>query len=288
MRPDPSNLSFAALTSFCLFSSAAIAQDHIAAPMIGSQTETAQALTPYADKVAAIKANFRSQYMRVGRPRIAIFWNRKLDDQLSQWYTPSRRIDTRNHWGGGGFTATQRRVDVEGRFDRRPQPGELAGFEFGAGLTSTLINAGVEIIDRDTIMRLTQREVEPIEDGVVISDYQQIEMDALAAHADLFVEVLYVPQADADSPFTVMITIKEVRTGKVAAMFRSEKSLLPEGATQTRWVATGDGYRQEEVPVENVAAVPVADGIALGTPEHLGWNVALQTMSELSRFWDRV
>lgn len=287
MRPDLSTLLFAALTSVCVFTSAAIAQDHFAAPMIGSQPEPSKAETPFADQVASIKTAFRSQYRRVGQPRIAIFWNRKLDDRLSQWYTPSRRIDTRERWGGGGFTATQQRLDVENRFDARPQPGELAGFEFGSGLTRTLINQGVQIVDRDTIMRLTQREVQAVEDGVVVSDYQAIEMDALTAHADLFVEVLYVPSADADSPFTVMITVTEVRTGQVATMFRSGKSLLPDGATQTKWVATSDGYRKQEVAIENVAAVPAADGIDIGSPEHLGWNVALQTMTELTRFWER-
>ncbi|HIK63715.1 MAG TPA: hypothetical protein EYG02_01635 [Henriciella marina] len=205
---------------------------------------------------------------------------------MSQWYTASRNIDTRDYWRGGGFTATQRRLDVEDRFDDRPQPNELAGFEFGAGLTRTLINAGVDIVDRDAIMRLTHNRTEAVEDGIVVSDYQEVEMDALSEHADLFIEVLYAPTAGSDEPLTVMISIKEVRTGKVAAMFRSRKTSLPEAATRTEWVAGRSGYEQREVPVENVEAVPSADGIAVGTPEHLGWNVALQTMQELTRYWN--
>ena len=242
--------------------------------------------TSYADSINAIKANYRFLYEQEGRPRIAIFWNRKFDDQLSQWYTPSRTVDTRDdYWRGSGFTATQKRLDVEGRFDTRPQPGELVSFEFGSGLARTLLNSGTEIVDRDAIMRLTHRQAGEAAEGVVVSDYQEVEMDALIDYADYLAEVLYAPADPVNGPITVMISIKEIRTGQLISMFRSRVSVLPAPATQTEWIATNTGYVRQEVPVEDVTAPAAMDGIAVGTPEYLGWSVALQTMEALSGYW---
>jgi hypothetical protein len=280
-----SRILAAALLGGSLLAGTAAAQDHMAAPMIGAP-KPQPIDTSYADNINAIKSTYRFLYEQEGRPRIAIFWNRKFDDQLSQWYTPSRTVDTRDdYWNGSGFTATQNRVDVEGRFDTRPQPGELVSFEFGSGLARTLLNSGTEIVDRDTIMRLTHGKAGEATTGVVVSDYQEVEMDALIDYADYLAEVLYAPGGSADGPITVMISIKEVRTGRLVSMFRSRVPALPEPATRTEWVVTGSGYARQEVPVEDVTAPAVADGIAVGTPEYLGWTVALQAMEALSGYW---
>tara|TARA_R110002051_G_scaffold273597_1_gene334230 strand:+ start:5519 stop:6379 length:861 start_codon:yes stop_codon:yes gene_type:complete len=270
------------LTGVVLASGTA-AQEHAAAPMIGSPPPPVSK-PGYAAEIASIKTTFRQNYQMAGRPRLAIFWNRNLDDQLSQWYTQSRNIDTREHLYGEGFSATQRRLDVEGRFDDRPDTGELASFEFGAGFTRTLLNAGVEIVDRDTIMRLTHRDVEAIAENIIVADYQQVEIDALVDYADYLAEVIYSPESDDDAPFSVMITIKEVRTGRMVSMFRSRNTSLPQPSLKYEWVATESGYARQAVASEDVNSSLYADGISPGTPEQLGWNVAIQTMNELSQY----
>lgn len=261
------------------------AQDAEPARMLANTTPpaTSQAVMNH---VIGVKTAFKGQYARAGRPRIALFWNRKLDDQLSQWYTSARNIDTHESaWQSRGFTAAQQRENVEGRFAYRDQPSELAGFEFGAGLTRTLINAGTQIIDRDAIMRLEHGKASELADGVVLTDYQEIEMDALLDYADLYAELMYAERSAAGDSFTVMVSIKNVRTGQTIAMFRSRPNALPAPATRTQWVPGAQGYERFEVPTEDAAVPALADGIEPGTPEYLGWMVALQTMEALSAFW---
>jgi len=264
---------------------AAGAQDHAPAPMMASRA----APDPGPDTAAAterLKSDFRRAYSRVGKPKLAIFWNRKLDDQLSQWYTGSRNVDTREGgWNGGkGFTASQKRIDVENRFDDRPQPDELMSFEFGSGFTRTLLSSGVDIVDRDAIMRLTHSKAKEAADSVVVADYQQIEIDALAGYADYLAEVLYAPSASDDAPLTFMISIKEVKTGRVVSMFRSHNAMAEQNFTY-KWVGTEDGYHRRRVLNPTARNAYDADGMRPGTPEHIGWSVAIQTMGELTKHW---
>lgn len=271
--------------AMCLgISLSAFAQDHQAAPMIGQHVPEARGPS-YSQQIAATKLEFQNAYNLQGRPRIAIFWNRKLDDQLSQWYTASRNVDTRDNWFGKGFTASQKRLDVEDRFDGRPQPDELSGFEFGAGYTRTLLNTGVEVVDRDTIMRLMHGKTKEAADSVVVADYQQVEIDALFEYADYIAEVLYAPGDVGGDPLNFMISIKEVKTGRVVTMFRSKTDTLPEVEYAPEWVVGENGYEQIEVPVSDPTNPLTADGITPGTPEHIGWSVAIQTMTALSKHW---
>ena len=260
-------------------------QDAEPAAMRGN-ARPVQASRDVADHVRNLKSSFKDSYAFAGRPRIALFWNRKLDDQLSQWYTASRSVDTREGaWSSSGFTADQTRQDVEGRFGYRDSPSELAGFEFGAGLTRTLINSGVQIIDRDAIMRLKHGAEPELTPGVVMTDYQEVEMDALLDYADLFAEILYAAHSQSASDFTVMISVKEVRTGRTIAIFRSRESILPEASRRTTWVAGERGYERVEVVTEDVSALAAGEGIEPDSPEYLGWMVALQTMEALSDYW---
>ena len=274
----------ATVVIFSIFPIKASAQDHPAAPMIGELAVEEPSQNAHLD-VNRIKADFSHAYVGAGRPRLAIFWNRKLDDQLSQWYTGSRRIDTRGGWWGGkGFTATQQRIDIEDRFDGRPQPSEVDAFDFGAGFTRTLLNSGVDIVDRDMIMRLTHSDAKEAADTIIVADYQQVEIDALIGYADLFAEVLFAPAQSGDENINFLINIKEVNSGRVVTMFRSDSN-LEEAAYKYEWVGTAQGYRKIKVPDESAINAYDADGIRGGSPEHVGWNVAVQTMEALTRYW---
>jgi hypothetical protein len=259
------------------------AQDHAAAPMIGAPEVQPDTSSAYRQAIKT-KSEFRRAYRNAGKPKLAIFWNRKLDDQLSQWYTASRNIDTRDGWWGKGFTARQNRLDVERRFDNRPAPEELRGFEFGAGYTSTLLSNGVDIVDRDAIMRLTHSKSKEAAPNIVVADYQQVELDALVGYADYFAEILYAAPQNGDANLNFMISIKEVKTGRLITMFRS-RNVMPQQDYQYKWSATADGYKKVKVPVIYDQNPYDGDGIAPGTPEHIGWNVAMQTMQALTKYW---
>lgn len=230
------------------------------------------------------KAEFRRAYNQVGKPKLAIFWNRKLDDQLSQWHTASRNIDTREGgwYRGKGFTATQNRIDVENRFGENSRNGDIQNFEFGSGFTRTLMNSGVNIVDRDVIMRLTHSEAKEAADNIIVADYQQIEIDALIGYADYLAEI--TRSGGQDEGASLFISIKEVKTGRLVAMFPSRNQVSEENFT-TEWVTTDSGYRKVRVPVRNARNAYDADEITPGTPEHIGWSVAIETMRALTKYW---
>lgn len=232
-----------------------------------------------------IRANFERAHNGAGSPTLAVFWNRQLDDQLSQWYTGSRTISTHNNsWKGEGFTATQERIDVETRFDDRPQPEELAGFEFDSGFTRTLLGTGVKLVDRSAIMRLTHSDEAEVADGIIVADYQQIEIDALKGYADLIAEILFVDGGESELVF--LVTIKEVATGQIVTKFRSKPYSFGQ-RYEEQWVTTANGYEKISVRVEDESAPYLRDDIDPETAEYVGWSVALQTMQALTKYWSR-
>lgn len=235
--------------------------------------------------ISGIRSDFQQAHTGAGRPTLAVFWNRQLDDQLSQWYTGSRTISTHNnYWKGEGFTATQERLDVETRFDDRPQPNELAGFEFDSGFTRTLLGTGVSLVDRSAIMRLTHSDAAEVADGIIAADYQQIEIDALKGYADLIAEILFVEGGESELVF--LVTIKEVATGQIVTKFRSKPYSFGQ-RYEEQWVTTANGYEKMSVRVEDPSAPYLRDDIDPETAEYVGWSVALQTMQALTKYWTR-
>jgi len=278
-------ISLSGVALMISLSSTSTSQDAPGAPMITQNNPIVQNNNAF-DSALKTKDEFKRAYFRAGKPKLAIFWNRKLDDQLSQWYTSSRNIDTRKGWwsGGKGFTATQERLDVEGRFDDRAQPNELLGFQFGAGFTRTLINTGADIVDRDTIMRLTHSQAKEAADNIIVADYQQIEIDALIGYADYIAEILYTPSQPDSDQLTFLISVKEVKTGRLVAMFPSYTTTDETNYTY-EWVTTPSGYEKVKVPVVHERSPYDSDNVQPGTPEHIGWNVAMETMAALTKHW---
>lgn len=252
-----------------------------------TETKAASKQTNTGEMVNILKKNFKLAHNRAGRPKLAVFWNRQLDDQLSQWYTASRNISTHDNWyKGKGFTASQTRLDVETRFDDRPQPNELAGFEFDSGFTRTLLSSGVDIVDRASIMRLTHSKEKEAADKIVVADYQQIEIDALKDYADIVAEVLYAQENNKTGVPIFLITIKKVSDGRIITKFRSRPTQF-EQQYEEKWVTTENGYEKQRVPIVDEEAPYLADGIEKGSLEYLGWSVALQTMDALTDYWSR-
>ena len=257
---------------------------HDAAKMI-TEAPVVQSEPTDARIIGDIRSNFERAHTSVGHPTLAVFWNRQLDDQLSQWYTGSRTINTRNnYWNGEGFTATQQRIDVETRFDDRAQPEELAGFEFDSGFTRTLLGTGINLVDRSAIMRLTHSDAAEVADGIIVADYQQIEIDALKGYADLIAEILFVEGGERELVF--LVTIKEVATGQIVTKFRSKPYSFGQ-RYEEQWVTTENGYEKMSVRVEDHSAPYLRDDIDPDTAEYVGWSVALQTMQALTKYWTR-
>lgn len=263
-----------------------------------------------------ILSQFRSAYDNSGNPGIAIFWNRKFSDRLSQWEALARRSVTgeastnaadifkkqgdikkedvlgsaigslnnskpsgevlgsyeRNVQGGSRILAAEyieRKLDKEQRLGM----GESRDFEFNAGFMQPFLSSSAKIIDRQAIMRLVERDNARDAGSEMIADYQKVETDALIGYADYLAEIVFTPNSSADLGMSFMVSVKEVATGRVVAMFKSDGTPPKKPVQPDQYIATASGY-QKAVPEDKV-----------GTPQEVGEQLAYETMEALTRIW---
>ena len=271
-----------------------VAQDHQPAKMmVQPQTKAAQDVVTLSGVRASVLQTFTENYENQGEPKIAVFWNREFDDQLSQWYQVFRRsqageaamneddkfvpIDAnesyeRNVSGGSRIIASEY-AEIRAETREREGLNEADSFEFSSGMTETFLQASARIVDRQAIMRLVQRD-KAIEAGTeIISDYQKIETDALIGYANYFVEVLLTPDSSGDAGFSFMVKMTAVDDGQVVAMFKSNANKPFEQPPETRWVATSSGFEK------------VTDKRKIGTTHDVGQQLAYEIMEKLNAVW---
>ena len=238
--------------------------------------------------------SFVKAYEKEGNPSIAIFWNRKFDDQLSQWYQEIRLSQTgetsvkasdkfepkggdepayeRNVSGGGKIVSAQY---VESRVDEVKRTGlnESESFDFSAGFTTTFLSVPAKIIDRQAIMRLIQRDNSEEAGAEMISDYQKIETDALIGYADFLAEIILTPDPSGDTGWAFMVTVKSVSNGQVIAMFKSTGNKPLDSSVKDKWVSTENGYEKQTPKRE------------IGQPNEVGAQLAYEMMKSLTKIW---
>lgn len=261
--------------------------DHAAAPMLSSGVDKSAAQVTR----KRIVSSFRDAYEREGEPRIAIFWNRKFDDQLSQWQANWRKSRTGEvaekssekfePTGGSqapyeksssGGTKIVSALHGETNAEKQEREGfsESTQFAFSSGYLNPFISTQVKVLDRDAIMRLVQRDQAKQAGAEIMADYQKVETDALVDYADYVAEILLAPNADANLGMRFMVSVKEVATGRVVAMFESEGDAP--GARKSNWVATSEGFKKAK-PNE------------AGAPFDIGEQLAYETMQALLNSW---
>lgn len=201
-------------------------------------------------------------------PRVAVFWNRTFDDQVSDWSSNTRGVvsargslkgevpDGKVNLDGQGQVAAQ----GEYRSNRRAAPAGPA-FELQSGLVSQLNDAGVTVVDRDAIMRITDNALETGDFSRLSPDQRRLEMRALGEHADM----LLVFRKLAHDKFE--IEVLDVRDGAIRAML-SSNGVPPEKDKSRQWKATDHGFQKVEQTV---------------TLDEIGQELALQTLAKLGR-----
>ncbi|MBK1667250.1 hypothetical protein CKO28_04230 [Rhodovibrio sodomensis] len=250
----------------------------------GRETPSAEQSGPGA---AAIRADFARAYANVGSPRMAVYWNRPFSDRLSQWVALGRlRIEQRAS-GAGTFEGSDGRqgrmrmestesasVVLEGNAgqdqrDRRLDP--LAAAEFETGFSRPMLAGGAELVDRATIMRVTESNIGRGAGQERLDDAQLVETEALKSFADLLVQITMLDDADAplDTAFRVRVT--RITDGVIVAdmVTRGRKELKSQ---QRSWTATAGGY-VEDGRTESVRVAA------------LGRFVARETMQALAERW---
>jgi len=259
------------------------------------------AVEPVSEKAyAASITRFKQAYASANSPRIAIYFNRALSDEVREWFTPTRSVVTgrgqKVSVGGGSAIVTPggavvdagSEAKVEGQTDTdrgiaaynqrhienmaRESPEESWMWRFEDNFLQPFIKGGAKIIDRATILRLaaaTEKQGDPYSLDAV----KKIEMDALIGHADILVEILVTRDHASPSGYAFRATAKEIKTGTIVGSvtktgrdYRYEKSFEA--------VATPSGYKLRK-------------GSAALILENVSQELSVDLMNSLSISWKK-
>lgn len=202
-------------------------------------------------------AMFGAAYQRAGRPRIVVFWNRELSDSVSTEY------DEVTHFSGNSdssVTALGNRVSGNQSADAQVTTGihrseqgrdselsERGDWRVESIFASDLVDAGVDLIDRATIVRITGKDIRQL-----FSNQQSNEAKALIGHAEILLEVLQTSDPDAPLGTAFKVSAKDIRSGRILAQFVT--SAAPP-QRKARWVIGDSGFVKETLPAANDRSV---------------------------------
>lgn len=255
--------------------SLAASQSHEAAPMMApaqkpltdSDLQNERSVPQRLESEEAILDRFRAAFDG-NTPRVAVFWNRAFDDQVSDWRSSTRGVVSAR--GSLKGNVPDGNVDLQGqsqiaaqgeyRSNRTTGPASPA-FELQSGLVSQLTEAGVTVVDRNAIMRITDNALETGDFSRLSPDQRRLEMRALGEHADM----LLVFRRIADDRFE--IEVLDVHSGSIRAML-SSNGVPPEKNKARQWKATDHGFQKVEHTF---------------TLDEIGGELALQTLASVAR-----
>lgn len=229
----------------------------------------------------AVREAFRRFYQQAGSPRLAVFWNRSLDDQLQEMEADSRvvvsRTTARRSDDGGTLSTNtsenETSVSVETRKNARTSPLSVtAGWRFRSGFLGPFVEEGAKMIDRDLIMRLTAASRGLDRPFRPVRDRQLIEMLALKDHADLLIQIVLESAGESKSGALFHVSVIDIKKGQILGSFVHDATFAKETRGSRKWKAIRGGF----VEVEH-AESPKAD------LERMGRVLASQAMVVLSR-----
>ncbi|MFQ5353110.1 MAG: hypothetical protein ACE5D3_08555, partial [Candidatus Binatia bacterium] len=228
---------------------------------------------------------FRGIYGEKGRPRVAVFLNRELSDDVRDWSVAGRAVvafdghETRQRPGAPEATSekfngavgiaavVEEEAGDSGKRDLGA--GEAWSWAFEDGFVQPLLQAGVRVVDRATIVRLAGAE--STHSATQPAPAKKIEINALKEHADIFIEVLIARSPFSTNGFEFKATAKEVQSGLVLANVTSMNWAAHARRGRTI-VATADGYK-------------VARQLAPRDAGVVASHLAIDLVSELARTW---
>ncbi len=234
---------------------------HEAAPMMVDPTAFAR---DQAAAVASSQARFKQRYDQAGKPRLAIYFNRELSDEVEEWKTPVR-VQTAIINSKGELMQAESAVHYRAQTSSaRGGQSESMAWAFEDGFYNAFASQGVRLVDRRMMLRLAAAK-RP-ENATAMVARQHVEVDAFKQHADLLVEVLVQRNASAPSGYNFRAQATNVRNAQVMAMVNASDIEPLKG----RFVAGPKGYERAQVS---------------GTPEEIkaiGQEVAHQLMAALA------
>ncbi len=275
--PNQQALFTAAALCYC---SVSIAQEHAAAPMLSS---------PPAAIASQLNLpshpGFQASYQRAGKPKIALFWNRHFSDQLSEWQANYRTTveseaglqwqqgDKPENSGSATVNTSTAAANQSRRYDSSRGSRPNSEFGFSSAFSRYLLANTVRIVDRQSIVRLADRQAtSPLNGRATNNDFQKVETDSLLGFADYLAEIIFVPDNDAPLNKSFQVTVKSVKTGELIAMFETTGKPASTLPARKQYRATSRGF---EVATDNNEL----------TPEQAGTQVATELLLALDRYW---
>lgn len=209
-----------------------------------------------AEASQAITSAFSSAYRAAGSPRMAVYFNRELSEEVREWIPGYQQLrvtsnQTASVTGPNLQTAdasyssdrtatltTRQYVDASGR---RVDPSEEWTWQFEDAITQVFLSAGANVVDRAMMFRQAAHK-NPNSQGADGSiSITQNEMSALNGFADILVEVKVTRSASALG-YDFRATGKNIKTGQIIA----SAYLNGEGdQREQRYVATANGYEKQ-------------------------------------------
>lgn len=273
----------------CTLAAACIAAPSLAASPYREDAPPVMQPPPLAAPVdiitPAIK-HFQARYQTTGRPRIALFWNVELVDSLEDQMVKTRRLSGGTHEsvnsleettaGEAGkaklvegeakssidLTATETTRRISANVKRRTELSERDMWKTETSFTSTMREAGVRFIDRNTILRTSA-----LTEGT--ENTRALETRALLGKADLLMEVLMTQDPDAPLGWGFRMNLRNIKTGEDRASLYTEALPIISTPSRTRFHATDTGFtkvvEEPQATVQDVGralAVEVMSAIA--------------------------
>lgn len=225
------------------------------------------------DRSKEIVEAFQSAYRAAGAPRIALFWNVVLTDQVAEGTTSSSRVRgetnrtvNRLEQQTQGEAGSSRLVDGDDRRTsdvtvnrtsratdsaKRGTPfAERDAWLLESAFTKSLMEGGADLIDRSLITRITAPDVQADD-----RSQRTVEAKALVGKADVLLEVLLTRDTDSPLGWGFRCSLREISTGRLKGSFYTKA--IPELAKPpARYVATNRGFEPAiEKPVITIDEV---------------------------------
>lgn len=234
------------------------------------------------DSVAVLE-RFREAYRRGGTPRMAIYFNRELSDEVREWVPGTQHTVTSTHAHTSSFNSLQtgpvsaqssatgtiesKSRHYTGETGKRPDLHEPWQWQFEESITAALLDGGANIVDRSVIFRQMARQSPQTAgmDGSVSTILNEI--TALDTFADVLIE-MKVTRSSTDYGYDFRAVARSVQTGQIIG------------------TALVNGNQVQH----HTGAVAAASGYALRTDNYLvleqvSQELTFKLMQSLSNYW---
>ncbi len=230
-------------------------------------------------------ARFQSAYDAEQSPRMAVFLNRRLSDEVRDWVTDARGVLTIDYQAsrttpGKPAERSQGETNIyrygQQRTDggARSSPREKWMWAFENGFIQPFLQSGAKIVDRPTIMRLMAASTEKQQGAASSVSIKRVEMDALKGYADILVEILIARSPASAYGYEFKASAKEIDTGVIIANVTS-LNWQQKKKRQQEIRATSNGYQFVDKDSEQMpSAGEVAETLSIDLMNALAsaWN----------------